>query len=1734
MRVGLVAAVVVVALAVVAWHHAVARFAVSSIIGLTTGYHVEIGEMRLGRDHGAFLDAHLSRKGEPVLDAQRVDLYYHLRDLLPGSRHRFGLIGITIDHPQITIVHHRDGSYNLVSPRGGAPGRAGHPDTVPLHFYLRVRDGQASLIDEYSFYQEARLQRIVGLTANVSVDTATRTSYHVAGAFKEQQDEPFHAAGAIDYIRGYALHHVRAAAIPIKTIGNYVINSPAAHILAGTAKNFDAEIYALGIEPNVPFTYHISASANFSGGQLSISGLRQPLKNMRGILHVFDGGLGTRSMDATLGGIPVKIAGAIFNFSQPQFRLGITGTGDLHQLRGILAFSRTQPVSGQTHVDGLIEGPIASPLLLFGFEAPSVRYARAPLSNARGLVALYRGDVALAPFSATYGGIALTARGHLALSKAEASSVAVHFEAPAARIPYIGALVNGRVGGDALLSGATSALGARGYIASLTPPESLGGFFAIDSRGVGSVGPLSVAVPGGGTLLAAYHIDRPQNTSAFWVSARDLRLHPDAAAFAGLNLPPMPALDGTLTDANLVGIGEGENVTLAGRAIASNTIISGVKFDALGASFSGSLKNAAINQLSADGPWGRFDGDGSFSSSQVIARGNYSGSLEQLAAFTGPIGGHGAISGPLAIALSPRRVVVQAQNDRLRGATVRGIPLSGVSGTVALEDGAVRVYSAQADIAGGQIVAAGPFSRVVGGGALALAGSELQAAQLRGLGVPLERGNVDAEGTVSPGGALPAFTGGVVLRNGRAQGYDVSGSADLAIAAGRLQLDHAVAALGSTYGIVSGDVFGLGTTSLRYDLLADVPAGDLGTAARTLRIPTHGAEGSFAARLQILGSAADPIVRGALGVPVGDINGLGFLDASAQIAADRGGVSATQGGLLVNSTRAAFSASALRRTSAVDIRAPHADLSDFNDFFDTGDTLAGNGYVAFSLVQDGHTIGTAADVRVAAFRYRRLPIGDTVARWSSRSNIARGFVRIGGPQGVLRATGTVSFAPAYGVQQSLARSGYDVTASLQNLDLTTWLPAFGFPTVPLTGRVDGTASIVGRYPHLAVGGNARLKNGTFGALPVIRADIAARAAGSRILITKAEASLPALEAQGSGSFGLAGADPIALSVHATTSDLSKLVSEISKRSVDVSGAFESTMQIGGTLRAPTFTAGVAATNAGAYGVKVPLFVGSLALAGRNLVVRSAEVQFAKGRATLAGQLPLQISPLAIGPVNAPLSLDFQAHGVDLASFAPLLGNNTKLGGTVDGHLGLTGAASDLQVVGTLGLAGGSYVSGFERQPITGTVAQIAFNGSSATVTRLRANLGRGSLDGSGSIGYVGGLGRGALAYDLRAKTRGAQLDFPLYGRGTVDSNVTLRRRPPGLALLAGTANVLDASIPFSAFTGSGGNSQGDATPPVSPLDLAFDLKVSAGRNVHVQSGGLAAGLDISGEGNVTLAGTLKNPTLDGRFESTGGTLTYVDHAFKVQQGSVTFTPANGVIPEIYAVGTTHVTNPDPNTARNPTGGADITLRVSGELTKPDVSFASNPPGYTKEQIIALLLPFGGFLNGIQFSDTGQPLPAGQLRGAPVPQNGAILPGVLVRGQNGSLSVGQEAFNILNAQFTAGLLTPIETALGSGLGLSDVNLTVDYTGDIGFNFRRILARNFYAVYATSLGVPVRQTFGLEYQPNPFTAAQLSFFFQQGGANSLFAPVRQTSTNLRVTAGQALQGTSGFTFTFQRLF
>jgi hypothetical protein len=1472
---------------------------------------------------------------------------------------------------------------------------------------------------------------------------------------------------------------------------------------------------------------------------MEVRGLASPIRGLEGPINIFDGGFAAHKMSAIVGHIPIRIAGGIFDFVHPQFRLGFEGRGDLRYLKEIADFAKGLPVYGGLRIHALVEGNIDNPLLWIGFDGKRFNYQAIPIDNPRGMVSLYGSDLVILPFHGEYSGMSLHVQGTLQLAEHVTSTLVLHAYGPSGRIPYLGALIAEQpINTEALLNGVDLKIRGRGYVVSVTHPDDVNGFYNIDQNGVGAFGPIAVRTPSGGTVVAAFDLDRLHGNSAFWASAENVRLiQPSPVGLPGVDIPQLPPIDAHIDQANIAGTGSAANAVIGGSVDMSPAVIAGIPFHSIHARFAGPFAAAEMSSIRADGPWGSFAGQGSLAPSALIARGNYSGTLQGLRAFIGNFPAQGSINGEMGIALAQGKIYVQAQNAQLRGATIRGIPVQSISGTMSLDRGVLRIYSAQARAAGGSVVAAGSFATGPTNvpTRMAIATTQLDAGMLKGFGVPITGGSLVAFGAIMPGQAIPGIDAGVVLRNSTAAGYGpFSASAEVGIANDTLQIRNGTADLGSTFANIAGSVAGLTSGAPRYDLRAQVPVGNIARMAHLVHVPTYNADGSFLADVNIAGAGSNPSVGGTVGVPVGEINGLGFSDASGELAASRGGIAVRNGSVQFVTTKAKFSAAVTKGETAFALHSRKADLSDFNDYFDTGDTLAGHGNLDLAFAQYGGLIFSSGDIAITNLRYRRFPIGDTNAHWTSLRDILHGNLAVGGSHGQLRAAGSIAFAKTPDFRDLVVHSRYDLAGTLSNIDLGTWLPAFGFSDLPVTGRIDGKLAVRGAYPHLGLTGNAAITNGTLGPLPIEHGDIAVRTTGDRIDVTRLAFALPALEATGSGSFGFAATSPMNLTVHAITNDLPRLVAQATKKHIDVTGKLETTLQLGGTSPAPAFSAAVAGTNVNAYGILMPSLVGQVALRGNDLVVRNAEFSFVKGSAAIAGSVPIQLQPFTFGPPGAPISMDFLASDVDLSSFSGFLGNNTKLGGTLKGHMGISGSVGDPRILGQLAVSAGSYRSDLETTPVTDTVAQMTFLGTHATLDRLQARPGSGTLTGSGRLDFGGGLHGGPLGYSIAVKTSGAQLNLPQYGSYTLTSAATLQRVPGQLATLTGDATLRDSVVPFAAFLKFGGGSAGQNSGP--PFNLGFHLAITAAKNVRVRGGGAGIfGLDIAGQGSVLLAGTLLQPTLAGEFNSAGGTLTYIDHAFKVRSGTVTFDPANGVIPDIYAVGTTHVTNPDPNSQRNPTGSADITVTVNGPVTSPHIAFQSEPSGYSEQQIIALLLPLGGLVGPIQFSDTGVPLAPGQLKGAPpADTTGLLPPNILVQRQNGVLTIGQEAFNIFNAQFASTLLAPIENALGTSLGLTDVNLTLDYSGNFGVNFRRLLAKNFYALYGTTLGVPIRQTFGFVYQPNTFTSAQFTMFMQQGPTPLFQSGTQILQTNQRAATGQALQGTNGFTFLYQRLF
>ncbi|MGC1381786.1 MAG: hypothetical protein WA814_12285, partial [Candidatus Baltobacteraceae bacterium] len=707
--IGLVAAIIVVGL-VVAKRDELLPFAIERGVGLASGYGLRIAGLQIEPGRTRLLNVRLERAGLPVLEAREIVIDYAPRDLLPGSSHRLGLLGVAVTGAKLTLTRFRDGSFNLNLPAAIAgPPAPPHVNPVPLRFWIRIRDTQLELREPTAYDESAKAIGVRDFNADALVDTSAVTKYRAAGAFGRKRDDPFTIAGRIDARRGFAIHRARAPRFPLRALANYFAQTPIVRVLKGAARNFDARLYAFGVEPNVVPNYHVSLQLDVDGARLALTTLAEPIDNIRGRLEVIDNAFFISHAGATLAGVPLHITGGAYDFDgsltgRAQLRLGVWGSGDLAQLRRAFTFTRDQPISGKADLGVMVTGPIADPIIVANANAPRALYRALPFDGLEAGVVYHDNVVALAPLQASYGGLGVAIRGTLNIGKPLRSRFAVHVAGPANRLPYIDEMLGDEpIAVDADVVGSDLLFHVAGSAASLRGVERVAALVEMNPNGTAAIEPFWLHTERG-ALDGAYLLDRPHGTSAFWLSARDMRLRaPPAPAFPGLPLPSMPPIDGRVLEMTAAGGGSGSQVVLAGKMAGAGTSIAGVRFDRIDASFAGTLAHAAINPLIASGPWGRFDGAGSFSSQRFVSYGRYAGSFEGLQPFLGAITGHGRLSGTVGVAIEPHRIVVQGSDLAMNGATLHGVPISRASLTLAIEGDRLRIYSARARAAGGDV-----------------------------------------------------------------------------------------------------------------------------------------------------------------------------------------------------------------------------------------------------------------------------------------------------------------------------------------------------------------------------------------------------------------------------------------------------------------------------------------------------------------------------------------------------------------------------------------------------------------------------------------------------------------------------------------------------------------------------------------------------------------------------------------------------------------------------------------------------------------------------------------------------------------------------------------------------------------------------------------------------------------------------------------------------------------------
>lgn len=1611
-----------------AFRSSVARYALTKGLAAATGTKVSIGALDLHAGHATLRNLSISaHHGEQLAFIPRAEATYNLHDLLPGSRHLYGLRSITVYHPRITVVHNADGTYNLPSLGKKGPARS---NATPMNFRMRVVGGSLAVIDRTRLDPQAQRISIGDLNADAVVDTAARTHYTASMAYLQGGARyPIFGHGTIDKALNLNYQRWTAAHIPLPQIVNYALNNAKIRLQAGFLDGLDVRYYG-----------KLSATAALRGGVVAIQGVAAPIKDVHGPLDVTSSGLTTPHIDATIAGAPISVHGAIYDLAHPRFRLLVHAHGQLARLKRLTTAAARLPVRGPIALAVLVEGSVGEPLALILTHSPHIDYRAMPLRNPNGLLAFDGHTATVLNFGVQYGGFTLGARGRMSLvNQPYALDALATLSGPSDQLPYASTLLPPMTLHGTVLATASTLkrVETHGVLEGSGAAGTLASAFAISSRGVGS------AVLHAPSLDATVALDHPRNRMSAFVHASDLTVTPSSiAALPGLTVKQLPPVSGTLSGDILASRARGA-LGLAGTVDLRNARYGKFDIAHAHARFGGTQGNVQVASLRAGGNFGTIDAGGTISGTNHVAlEGRYSGSLSQVGAIAGNVPVRGYVDAPIALLYDGKSAVAQIRDAHLRGASLAGIGIGGISATVALTPAGVQVYAAQAQVGkAGSVVASGGLGS---GGALAFAASRL----------PVAGGYADAAGVARGALQSPNARGAVLLQGVHYAGYSIGGASSFRYAGGTASVQHAMIAAGPAV------VTAQGTVWPNYDL----------TASANGLIAYSQFQGALSADVRVRGSGKTPYVAGTVEVPEGSVNGLAFRNMRAHIGGTPTDFTLSGASVLVDETAIAFDAGMAPGSMHASIAAPHAHLEDFDDYFNAGDMLGGNGSLAMHVDLTPFTLASSGRVNLSGVRYRRFEIGRTLAQWNTNARTTSLSAFVGGAHGTARVVGTV-------VPNS---KRLNVNASLQNLDLATWLPLFGY-TSPVTGYVDARAAVRGTYPDLAMNGTANLRDGIVGRVHVQRAQITATAWHGRGRITQAIVQIPNLTAQGSGTFGLHKNDALALSVHAASPDIGKLFQTFSGQPNQLAGILDTALRVDGTASNPRGQVALTLSQLRYARFAVPRVTADVSATRTRATLTQARIDLRKGTLAATGTIALK------HPQTAPLSLALTADHIDLSDFGAALPSGTTIAGALNGALHIDGSMAAPVLRGSMALSKGYFVGPFDQNPISDMNATVVFSGTRIALQNVRAKVGGGTMRVAATAAVPTLRDLRAVTFDATIAANGAQVNNPHYFRGKFDANVHAYRIAGGLPTIDGSVDIPSARIPLTAFW----NPHAPKAPKKAPIDLAFNLRAAIGHDVRVQS----PNVDVGAQGAVAITGTLRQPALSGQVVSTGGSVDFL-RRFTIARANVSFSPSDGFWPYINAVADTQVGNPL----------TYVQLQVRG-LAPNDMHLTfQSDPSYSRTQILALL-------SGLQ--------------------GGGTTGGFTLGGEVQNLAMGE-----LNTLFTRNLFEPLDVGLGQALGLQDLQITDNFASGFGVSAAKAFGKHLTAVFAENLGEPKEQSLSIEAHHGTSTAFDLMFYNVQdpplmgflAQANNPFK-FNLFSTNQTLTAAT---GTNGVTLQYEHKF
>ncbi|MBZ5725082.1 MAG: translocation/assembly module TamB [Acidobacteriia bacterium] len=334
------------------------------------------------------------------------------------------------------------------------------------------------------------------------------------------------------------------------------------------------------------------------------------------------------------------------------------------------------------------------------------------------------------------------------------------------------------------------------------------------------------------------------------------------------------------------------------------------------------------------------------------------------------------------------------------------------------------------------------------------------------------------------------------------------------------------------------------------------------------------------------------------------------------------------------------------------------------------------------------------------------------------------------------------------------------------------------------------------------------------------------------------------------------------------------------------------------------------------------------LANDVVTVESARLVGRSTDMAITGKMSLQDkSPLDVrvkGKVDLAILHDFNRDFVS--------------SGELTGSFAVRGALDAPQVDGRVEFQDAAFSLADFPNGISKASGVIAFTGDRATIQSFTGETGGGQIDLSGFAGYA----EGQAIFRVHARVREVRVRYP-EGVSTVANGSLNLTGTSDRSMISGTLTILRTGFnpqsDFSSILAKSAQPVRTASARTGFIGgLNFDVQVDTAPDIQFQS---ALTQDLQVEANLKLRGTFSNPAVLGRINITQGQMVFFGTKYTINQGSVAFYNPVRVDP---------ILDVDLETKAR---GIDITLNVSGPLTKLNLTPRSDPPLQFQE-IVALL------------------------------------------------------------------------------------------------------------------------------------------------------------------------------------